>query len=102
MNVFRDRIKQAAAGVLLATLTISTGAGMASAQPWRGNPPPPRHETWSHRPGYAWENGHWRRVGARWVWVNGHEVALGHGGRWVAGHWVNGPRGRYWVGGHRI
>ncbi len=35
-------------------------------------PPAPRYEYYSYRPGYVWAGGWWARDGARWSWRAGH------------------------------
>lgn len=41
-----------------------------------GHPPPPRHERYAHRPGYAWVPGRWISTGYRHLWQPGHYVRL--------------------------
>ncbi len=101
MKSFATPLKRLGAGLLLAGLTLSTGLGIASAQWYHGPPPPaPRYEGHPVRPGYTWDNGHWRWAGNRWVWAHGRYVAVAPGRHWIAGHWRFGPQGRYWVEGH--
>ena len=80
-----------------------------------GHPPPPRHERYAHRPGYAWVPGRWISTGYRHVWQPGHYVRLrsayrpayyGGGYRhvWQPGHYVrlrSAYRPAYYGGGYR-
>jgi hypothetical protein len=102
MKSFGTYLQRIGASVALTALAFSGSAGIASAQTWyRGAPPPPpRYERHGPRAGFAWENGHWNRVGNRWVWGPGRYVAVAPGRHWIPGHWRTGPRGRFWVEGH--
>jgi hypothetical protein len=102
MKLPRKHLQKLGVGILLSGLAFSASAGLASAQWYNGPPPPPppRHENHMMRPGHAWDNGHWRRAGDRWVWVPGRYVAMVPAHHWIAGHWRMGPQGRFWVDGH--
>lgn len=67
----------------------------------RQAPPPMRAEAYpGQRPGYAWDQGHWRWDGRGYAWVPGHWQPMMHGARWRPGHWqARGPNWR-WVEGH--
>ena len=65
-------------------------------------PPPPRKEVRTHRPGpnYFWIAGHYEWRHRHWVWTPGHWEKRRPGQVWVRGHWVK-KRGRLvWVPGH--
>ncbi len=64
-------------------------------------PPPMRAEAVPPgRPGYVWDEGHWRWSGRGYEWVPGHWRPMRAGARWVPGHWVQrGPNWR-WVEGY--
>ncbi|OZI37558.1 hypothetical protein CAL29_03895 [Bordetella genomosp. 10] len=64
-------------------------------------PPPPRVEVVpAPRPGYVWDNGHWRWEHGRYVWIEGYWRPVRVGRAWVPGHWQeHGPNWR-WVPGH--
>lgn len=64
-------------------------------------PPPMRMERVPMaRPGYVWDQGHWRWAGRGYAWVPGHWQPMMRGGYWRPGHWqARGPNWR-WVDGH--
>jgi len=64
-------------------------------------PPPMRMEVMpSPRPGYVWDQGHWRWEGRGYVWMPGHWQPVRYGAHWRPGHWqARGPNW-YWVEGH--
>jgi hypothetical protein len=67
-----------------------------------GAPPPVRVEVVPPPPPYAaaWQPGHWRWDGRRYVWFRGRYVRVPHARHeWVAGHWEPRPGGYFWVEG---
>ncbi|MGV8918912.1 MAG: YXWGXW repeat-containing protein [Pseudomonas sp.] len=67
----------------------------------RDAPPPMRVEPMPHgRPGYVWDQGHWRNDGRGYVWVPGHWQPEQRGARWAPGHWVARGPNWFWVEGH--
>ncbi|WP_085579915.1 MULTISPECIES: YXWGXW repeat-containing protein [unclassified Pseudomonas] len=107
MNVVRSLSRWRKA-LLLVPLTVAALAGTpAFAQPEviiREAPPPMRVEPMpGARPGYAWDQGHWRWEGRGYAWVPGHwQPVVRHGARWKPGHWqARGPNW-YWVEGHWV
>jgi WXXGXW repeat (2 copies) len=62
----------------------------------RQAPPPMRMEPAPGvRPGYAWDQGHWRWDGRGYAWEPGHWQPMRHHSRWMPGHWQ--ARGPNWV-----
>lgn len=62
----------------------------------RQAPPPMRMEPAPMgRPGYAWDQGHWRWDGRNYIWEPGHWQPMRHHARWMPGHWQ--ARGPNWV-----
>lgn len=89
---------------LMVTATVSLAACATFAQAViiaPTAPPPPRVEVVpAPRPGYAWDNGHWRWGHGQYVWAPGHWQPVRAGYHWVPGHWAQrGPRWR-WIEGH--
>jgi hypothetical protein len=65
-------------------------------------PPPVQVEVVPPPPAYAaaWQAGHWRWDGRRYVWARGRYVRIPRARHeWVAGHWDPGPRGYVWIEG---
>ncbi|MHA3735762.1 YXWGXW repeat-containing protein [Pseudomonas sp. Eth.TT006] len=64
-------------------------------------PPPMRVEVMpGPRPGYVWDQGHWRWEGRGYVWLPGHWQPVRYGAHWKPGHWqARGPNW-YWIEGH--
>lgn len=100
-------------GLALAGLTLGMLGGAflaalpAGAQVYvRVGPPPPRVERIPPPPGpaYAWDRGHWRWDGHRYVWVRGRYLHRPRGvARWIPGHWARTANGRsFWVPGHWV
>ncbi|MFK3794852.1 MULTISPECIES: YXWGXW repeat-containing protein [unclassified Pseudomonas] len=69
----------------------------------RQAPPPVRMEPVPvARPGYAWDQGHWRWQRGQYVWVPGHWQPVRHNARWQPGHWeARGPNW-YWIEGRWV
>jgi len=63
-------------------------------------PPPPRQERVSFRPGYVWVTGRWAYRGSRYVWLDGHHERERRGHRWVEGRWDRRGRRHVWIDGH--
>lgn len=93
--------------LLAQALIITAGAtGIASASAQvvviaPNAPPPVRYEAVPvARPGFVWDQGHWRWEHGHYVWIGGHWQRERVGYHWVPGHWVaHGPNYR-WVEGH--
>lgn len=104
MNVLRSLFKCRQA-LLLVPLTLAALASTpVFAQPpvyIQQAPPPMRMEVMpGPRPGYVWDQGHWRWEGRGYVWMPGHWQPMRHGAHWRPGHWqARGPNW-YWVEGH--
>src|SRR5690606_34808970 len=58
-------------------------------------PPPPRHEHVTVRPGFVWVKGRWDWRNGQWVWVDGHWERERAGYYWQEGRWER--RGNQWV-----
>lgn len=105
MNVVRPLIKLR--HLLLVPLALAALASTpVFAQPEiiiRQAPPHMRMEPVPMaRPGYAWDNGHWRWDGRGYVWAPGHWQPMRHNARWMPGHWqARGPNW-YWIEGHWV
>lgn len=63
------------------------------------DPPPPREEVVTVRPGYVYVHGHWAREGSSWRWHEGrYERERAHQ-RYVEGRWERRGDRRIWVQG---
>lgn len=62
-------------------------------------PPPPRVETYSVRPGFIWIEGNWNWRGGRWVWMNGRYERERTGYVYAPGRWERRGRKSVWVEG---
>ena len=58
-------------------------------------PPPPRQETVTVRPGYIWIQGRWDWRHGQWAWADGHWERQRAGHHWQPGRWDQ--RGNSWV-----
>jgi hypothetical protein len=80
---------------LLLTAAGLFASGTSFAQVIMVAPPPPRVEVAPPgRPGYVWDQGHWRWDHGRYVWAGGYWRPVRAGYGWRAGHWVQ--RGPHW------
>jgi hypothetical protein len=62
-------------------------------------PPPPRDELVSYRPGYVYVHGHWLREPGGWRFEPGYYMPEKPGLMWVDGHWAQ-QNGQYvWIDG---
>jgi hypothetical protein len=62
-------------------------------------PPEPRYEQVTVRPGYLWIRGHWEWRGGRWDWTPGHWERERGGYVWVDGYWERRGNSWHWVSG---
>lgn len=62
-------------------------------------PPAPRVETVTYRPGYVWVHGNWARDGGRWAWRPGRFIAERHNQVYVEGRWERRGNRHVWVEG---
>jgi hypothetical protein len=69
----------------------------------REAPPPMRMEPVpGARPGYAWDQGHWRWDGRAYVWAPGHWQRMRPNAHWQPGHWVARGPNWYWIEGRWV
>ncbi|MGH7635700.1 MAG: hypothetical protein ACRENC_18375, partial [Gemmatimonadaceae bacterium] len=89
--------------VLVFSLSLAIGACTVSGQGTIGvettpvvyqEPPPPRVETVTMRPGYIYIKGRWNWQNGNWAWVGGHYENQRAGYAWTEGRWEN--RGNRW------
>lgn len=87
--------------VLLLTFFLVSITACVVYRP-HGEPPPPRSEVRSHKPGpnYIWVQGHWEWRRGDWNWVRGHWIKTRPGRIWVPGHYELRRGHRVWVPGH--
>jgi WXXGXW repeat (2 copies) len=88
---------------LVVGLTVALSACVASGQATMGvdttpvvyqDPPPPKAETYSTRPGFVFVKGRWNWQNGQWVWVAGHWDRERAGYAWNDGRWER--RGNRW------
>ena len=92
---------------LLATLMVAGSALMAatgctasvSAYVLHSEPPPPREELVTYRPGFFWVHGHWERGPDRWHWDTGHWERERAGYIWGEGRWERRGQRFEWING---
>lgn len=89
--------------ILVFGLAIASSSCVAHGQATMGvdttpvvyqDPPPPRVETFSARPGFVFVKGRWNRQNSQWVWVDGHWDRERSGYAWNDGRWER--RGNRW------
>jgi hypothetical protein len=62
-------------------------------------PPPPREEIVTYRPGFIWIHGRWEHPGNRWAWHGGYYERERPNAVYVDGRWERRGRGHVWVDG---
>lgn len=86
---------------LAAVLLTSSLVGCAgTAYVTASDPPPPREEVVTVRPGYVFVHGHWDRDHGSWRWREGHYERERANQRWVDGRWQRNGNQHVWVEGH--
>jgi hypothetical protein len=63
------------------------------------DPPPPREEVVTYRPGHIWVHGHWAHDGNRWAWRGGYYERERAGQVYVEGRWERRGNHRVWIEG---
>jgi hypothetical protein len=80
---------------LLVAVALQAGASACvvhSSRPVR-EPPAPRVERYSVRPGYVWVEGRWLWRDEAWQWQPGHWTRARSGYAYQQGRWERGPDG---------
>lgn len=89
--------------ILVFGLAVASSACVASGQATMGvdttpvvyqDPPPPRAEVFSARPGFVFIRGRWNWQNGQWAWVEGHWERERSGYAWNDGRWDH--RGNRW------
>lgn len=89
--------------VPLALAAMASLPSLAQADGWHQPPPPPMRaeNVPGGRPGFAWDQGHWRWEGRGYAWVPGHWEPMREG-HWQPGHWVARGPDWFWKEGHWV
>ena len=82
----------------VAIVPVMTGCA-GEAYVVSSDPPPPREEVVTARPGYIYVHGNWRRESGNWRWHEGHYEAERPHQRYVEGRWKRNGDQRIWVEG---
>jgi hypothetical protein len=97
------RIKNFLVAALLAGATATgcyeSGYATTSGYVVYDEPPPPREEIVTYRPGFFYVHGHWLRDGNRWGWHSGHYERERAGYVYNDGRWERRGRGYVYVDG---
>ena len=87
-------------GAALSAVPVMTGCAAERSYGYVADePPPPREEIVSYRPGFVWIHGRWTHPSDRWVWQEGRYEADRPNQVYVEGRWERRGNGHVWVDG---